>query len=101
MIEFLITNFYIKYFLFGFVGGFIGKAFSYFWKIEHKESEGVHTGKYYATGILLSGLMGGLLAIVVDQSVEFAILVGIFVDIAYTIFMKRIKDFLDKLINGK
>ena len=96
----LADNFYIKYFLAGFIGGLIGKAFAYFWKFENNESDIIHSNRYYAIGIFLSGLMGGLLAIVVDQRIEFAILVGIFTDIAYTIFIKRIKRFLDKLING-
>ncbi|MFA5395891.1 MAG: hypothetical protein WC346_07790 [Methanogenium sp.] len=85
------------YFLFGFLGGLIGKAFSYFWKIEH-ENGGIKSNVYYAIGILLSGLMGGLLAIVIDKRIELSITVGIFTDLFYTVFLKKIKKFAEKII---
>lgn len=87
----------ITFFLFGFLGGLVGKAFVYFIKIEN-ENASIRSGIYYAVGITLSGLMGGLLAIVIDKQIQFSIVVGIFTEFVYLLFLRKIRNFIDKII---
>jgi hypothetical protein len=95
------------FFVFGFIGGIVGYAYYIFAikdMIHHKTS--FWFGMY---GLIVSGMLGGLLAIVFDRSIELAILVGLlnqilFLSITRAVmqgdFWAVIKEVLVKLLTG-
>ena len=76
------------FFTFGFIGGLVGYAYYIFSTREMKN----HLISFWAVlyGILISGMLGGLLAIVFDRSLELSILVGLFNQILFLTITKAV-----------
>lgn len=63
------------FFFFGFLGGFVGYAYyTFVTKNHHVMDKNIFVMLY---GLIISGCLGGLLAIVFDRSIELSILVGL------------------------
>jgi len=98
------------FFFFGFLGGIVGYAY-YIFATRDLDGHLKNKGRFWITlyGILISGLLGGLLAIVFDRSIELAILVGLTHQIIYMTLIKgvakgefwtAIKEVIVKLLTG-
>jgi hypothetical protein len=107
-IIYLIPNAMIDdYFVFGFLGGIVGYLWYWFTnRSDPKNHVHVIAGIY---GTLLSGLLGGLLAIVFDNRIEISIVVGLLNQLIYMALMKSarskdvwgvIKDVLVRYLTG-
>lgn len=86
LINFIPDTMIDDYFFFGFLGGTIG--YLWYWFTNHTDPKNhIHAiaGIY---GTLLSGLLGGLLAIVFDKAIEVSIVVGLLNQLIYMALMK-------------
>lgn len=94
------------FFFFGFVGGIVGHMYYFF----SMRGQNTHVSFWVALyGIIVSGLLGGLLAIVFDRSIEVSILVGLLNQVVFLAmtkavikgdFWKVFKEILIKLLTG-
>lgn len=77
------------FFFFGFLGGIVSYAYYLFTNRNdpHNDINGI-AGLY---GTLLSGSVGGLLAIVFDRAIELSILIGLLNQIIYMAIIKSAK----------
>ncbi len=76
------------FFFWGFIGGLVGYAWYQFSTREMKN----HTIYFWTVlyGVLISGMLGGLLAIVFDRSLELSILVGLLNQILFLSITKAV-----------
>lgn len=106
-IDFLPNTIIDDFFAFGFVGGLVGYAW-YWWSTRSMKNHSVSVwaGIY---GLIVSGALGGLLAIVFDRSLELSLLVGltnqlVFLAITKAVakgeFWTAIKEVLIKLLTA-
>ena len=95
------------YFFFGFVGGIVGYLY-YLLATREMPNHKTHVG-IAIYGVIVSGLLGGLLAIVFDRSIELAIIVGLLNQVMFLTIVKAvaagefwvvIKEILIKLLTG-
>lgn len=79
------------FFFFGFIGGIVSYAYYLFLNRNEKtnQSMGLMIGIY---GTLLSGCIGGLLAVVFDRAIELSIIVGLLNQIIYMALVKSAKN---------
>lgn len=89
MIKYLPNTMIDDYFFFGFIGGIVG----YLYYIYVSRDDTKNHLKYWIAlyGLLVSGLMGGLLAIVFDKAIELSIVVGICNQLIYMAFIRAVK----------
>lgn len=76
------------FFFFGFIGGLVGHAY-YILSTRNMKNHIISFG-VAAYGIIISGLLGGLLAIVFDRSLELSILVGLLNQILFLSIIKAV-----------
>lgn len=74
------------FFFFGFLGGAVGYAY-YIWATRNHPKATVSI-PVVVYGLLVSGALGGLLAIVFDRSIELSILVGLLHQFVYLSLVK-------------
>lgn len=95
------------FFIFGFIGGIVGQA----WYIFATRTMKNHIISIWAIiyGLIISGMLGGLLAIVFDRSLELSILVGLTNQLIFLAMIKSVmkgefwtvmKDILVKLLTA-
>jgi len=89
----------VVFFCWGFIGAMIGRTYTTMDSLlsEYKKNPNIFSNInwtvvfWHFVGFITSSLMGGLLAIVIDQDIRFAILAGAFVDLVYINLYKKIK----------
>lgn len=77
------------FFFFGFLGGIVSYAYYLFTNKSDPNNDISGIAGFYGT--LLSGCVGGLLAIVFDRAIELSILIGLLNQIIYMTFIKSAK----------
>ena len=77
------------FFIFGFIGGVVGYMYYLY---TSRDDPGNHLKVWIAMyGLLVSGLLGGLLAIVFDRAIELSIVVGLLNQLIYMAFIRAVK----------
>ncbi len=90
LVYFLPNSMVDDFFVFGFLGGLVSYAW-YLFTSRHdpKNHLGILAGIY---GVLLSGCLGGLLAIAIDRAIEISIFVGLLNQILYLAIIRSVKN---------
>lgn len=95
IIKLIDGNMIDDFFFFGFIGGIVGYA--YYLYTNRKDPRNHVSLVAGVIGIILSGSIGGLLAIVIDRRIELSIVVGLLNQLIYMALIKGAKngDFWD------
>ena len=89
ILNFIPDSFIDDYFFFGFFAGIIGYLYYLFTNRHDPKNHLNFIAGFY--GMILSGALGGMLAIVFDRSYEVSILVGLLNQLIYMALLRSIK----------